>query len=160
MKLLTASALIAAMGILVAGSGYALSVATPWISKESCLLSVSASDSTAPAIGVQACADRFGYELPNLDFSQEDIAMIDGKGSFLAGRFSADIYNGSSLNLTELTIVVMDPETTEDDEPIRHYYEVDTEIPPKSVGKVSFEVFQEYDQARWSITKARGRLSN
>jgi len=160
MKLLTASALIAAMGILVAGGGYTLSVVTPWISKESCLLSVSASDSTTPAIGVQACADRFDYEPPNLDFSQEDIATIDGKGSFLAGRFSADIYNGSPLTLTELTIVVMDPETTEDDEPIRHYYEVDTAIPPRSVGKVSFEVFQEYDQARWSIAKARGRLSN
>ena len=141
MKLLTASALIAATGVLVAGGGYTLSVAAPWVSEEACIISVSKSESAALALGAQACRDRFSYEPVSLDFSQDDINAIDGTAGFVLGRFSASIYNGSPLTITSLTIVVMDPETADSDDPISHYYEIDTNIAPRSSGDVSFDVF-------------------
>ncbi|MGY0552397.1 hypothetical protein ACW17M_04200 [Vreelandella sp. 2A-K22] len=160
MRFITASAAIASLGLFIAGSGYALSVVTPWLSEEACIISVVKSSSASPAFGTQACQDRFSTQPAFIQLSQSDFDVIDGKAGFVNGSFSARIYNGSALTISNLTVAVMDPETADSDEPVSHYYEVDANIAPLSSGSISFNVYEEYDEARWFIANGRGRLSD
>lgn len=157
-KLILWALSFAAGGFLLTGASFAFQQVMPWFSETACVIHASKDSGTSH--GVAACDRRFKAEKASFGMSQEDIETIDGRAGFVNGRFVAQIYNGSYLNINKLRIAVIDPDTAESDEPFVRNYEVSAQISSLSSGEISFNTFEEYDQAQWYIVNAWGSIGD
>lgn len=156
MRLLTVSAVIAATGIIIAGSSHALSIAAPWLSEESCFISVAQSSGAASAQGAQACRSRFDKESDPVQLSDYYRGLIEGRASFSGSLLDARVYNGGNYTITKLRVAITDPSTSEDEEPKMHYYDINTNIGPYTTESISEFTFRQYETVAWHIVNAWG----
>lgn len=156
MRFLTASAAISAAGILIVSSGYALSILAPWLSKESCYISVAQSGGDTSPLGIQACTSRFAQEVEPVQLSDFYLGLIEGRAGFSGSLLDARLYNGGDYTVTKLRVAVTDPSTSDDDEPATHYYDIITDIPPFSTQSISKPTFLQYEKVVWQIVSAWG----